>query len=400
VVRTGTAERHDVHEEVSLGSGLRRVVPLAIVGDALANRAGNGGGAWVRVSYVLGLRRLGFDVVFVEQVARTSCNAASVRFFSEVAETFGFGESAALIDDDGVEIVPLRGRDLLEVAENADLLLNVSGNLRWRPLRRRVRRTVYLDLDPGFTQAWYASGAIRDRLEGHDVYFTIGENIGAPFCPIPTGGIDWRTTRPFATLGEWPVARECERDLLTTVGSWRGPYGPVRIDKLTYGVKAHAFRKVIELPGRARQRFQLALRIHPDERADLDLLRRHGWELVDPEEVASDPDSFRRYVQGSGGEFSAAQEVYAETESGWLSDRTVRYLASGKPALVQETGFSRNIPSGEGLVPYRILADAVAGAAAIAAGYERHCEAARALAEEHFDSDMVLSRLLDHAGVG
>jgi hypothetical protein len=375
-------------------------VPIAIVSDALANRPRNGGGAWVRVSYMLGLRRLGFDVVFVEQISRASCGDAGIRFFRDVAEAFGFGESAALIDEHGVEMVPLQGRDLLDVAENADFLLNVSGNLRWNPLRRRVHRTVYLDLDPGFTQAWYAGGLMRDLVEGHDVHFTIGENIGAPFCPIPTCGIEWRTTRPFVTLDEWPVSRDGERDLLTTVGSWRGPYGPVTIGNRTYGVKAHAFRDVIELPARARQRFQLALRIHPDERADLDLLLRHGWELVDPDEVACDPNSFRRYVQHSGGEFSAAQEVYAETESGWLSDRTVRYLSSGKPALVQETGFSRNIPTGEGLVPYRTLADAVAGAASITAGYEQHCEAARALAEERFDSDGVLSRLLDDAGVG
>jgi hypothetical protein len=374
-------------------------VPLAIVGDALANRPRNGGGAWVRVSYVLGLRRLGFDVFFVEQISPASCTPASVGFFREVTQRFGFGGSAALIDENGAEIVPLPGNDLLEVAENADVLLNISGNLTWEPLRRRVRRAAYLDLDPGFTQAWYASGALRDRLEGHDVYFTIGENIGAPFCPIPTGGIEWRTTRPFVTLDEWPVSRGGERNLLTTVGSWRGPYGPVTIAERTYGLKAHGFRKVIELPRRARQRFQLALRIHPAERDDLDLLARHGWELVDPDAVAFDPDSFRRYVQRSTGEFSAAQEVYAETESGWLSDRTVRYLASAKPALVQETGVSRRLPTGQGLVPYRTLADAVAGAAAIDADYERHCQAARALAEEHFDSGAVLSRLLDDAGV-
>jgi hypothetical protein len=370
-----------------------------IVSDALANRPGNGGGAWVRVGYVLGLRRLGIDVVFLEQISRASCGPENVQYFRDVTERFGFAESAALVDENGDELVPLAGRNLLDVAESADLLINVSGNVVWKPLLRRVRRKAYLDLDPGFTQGWHASGLIADRLEGHDVYFTIGENIGSSFCPIPTNGIDWRATRPFAVLDEWPVAPGGDRDLLTTVGSWRGAYGPVTIGDRTYGVKAHAFRKIAELPTRVPQRFELAMRIHPDERSDLALLEQYGWNLVDQDEVAFDPDGFRRYVQRSGGEFSPAQEIYAETECGWVSDRTIRYLASGKPALVQETGFSRNVPSGDGLVPYRTLDDAVAGAAAIDSGYERHCEAARALVEEHFDYREVLPRLLDAAGV-
>jgi hypothetical protein len=159
-------------------------------------------------------------------------------------------------------------------------------------------------------------------------------------------------------------------------------------------LKVHAFRKFLQLPQRTPQIFEIALKIHPSEEKDLAALRHHGWHLVDPE-IAADPHAFRRYVQGSTAEFSAAQSVYVETNSGWFSDRTTAYLASGKPALVQDTGFSENYPVGNGLVPFRALAGAFAGANDIVNNYSTHCQAARALAERFFDSDKVLSRFMD-----
>jgi len=181
------------------------------------------------------------------------------------------------------------------------------------------------------------------------------------------------------------------------VATWRGPYGRVEHAGRTYGVKLDEFRKVLPLPRRSGHTFELALDVHPDEGRDLAALREHGWRLVDPREVAGDPGLFRHYVQGSGAEFSVAQGIYVETSSGWFSDRTTRYLASGKPALVQDTGFSQTIPTGDGLLTFRTLDEAVVGAEAIAADYDRHARAARAIAEEYFDSDKVLARMLEDA---
>jgi hypothetical protein len=381
-----------------------------VVSSVIANKPFNGGNAWAVLSWVLGLSKLGFRVYFVEQIGRESCvdatgattafeHSVNLAYFKQAAEQFGLADSAALIYAEGEQIHGPPYEELLDIMEAADLLVNITGHLTLEPLMRCLRRKAYVDLDPGFTQFWHASGDAGPRLEGHDFYFTVGENIGTRSCPIPTGGIRWRPTRQPVLLDHWPVSREGDRSGFTTVATWRGPYGPSQYGGKTFGLKVHEFRKFIELPERVPQTFEIALDIHPAEEKDLNLLKRYGWRLVDPRVAAPDPDAFRRYVQGSGGEFSVAQGVYVETRSGWFSDRTVRYLASGKPALVQDTGFTRNYPVGEGLVAFSTPEEAIAGAGRIGCGYEKHCRAARALAEEYFDSDRVLGRFVEEAGV-
>jgi hypothetical protein len=229
------------------------------------------------------------------------------------------------------------------------------------------------------------------------VFFTVGANIGRPGCDLPTGGIDWLGVRPPVLLSAWPAESTDEPERLTTIASWRGAYGRVEHDGKRYGLKLDEFRKVIALPARVPQRLELALDIHDDEEDDLEQLRRHGWQLVDPREAAGTPDAFRSYIQQSGGEFSVAQGIYVETSCGWFSDRTACYLASGKPTLVQDTGFGTTLPTGEGLVSFRTVDEAAAGAESISADYEQHCRAARALAEQEFDSDVVLDGFLQDA---
>jgi hypothetical protein len=244
---------------------------------------------------------------------------------------------------------------------------------------------------------WHATGDRGSRLAGHDVYFTIAENIGTTGCTVPTCGIDWQRIRPPVVLAGWPAATAGTDWKFTTVASWRGPFGPIRYAGKTYGLKVHEFRKFIDLPRLTGQKFELALNIYPGDDKDRQALVKHGWQLVDPLAAAGDPAAFQHYVQDSGAEFSAAQGIYVETGSGWFSDRTACYLASGKPALVQDTGLSRNYPVGEGLLTFRTLSQAMAGAQQIASDYERHSRAARQLAEEFFDSDRVLAQLVERA---
>ncbi|MGH9021971.1 MAG: glycosyltransferase [Acidimicrobiia bacterium] len=382
---------------------------VAVVSGALANKPGNGGNAWTRMCWVVGLRRLGFDVYFVEELPRpddrsSTCEregpagSEGAEWFRSVTSQFGLAGRTSLMFEDGGAIVGLRADELREVAEGA-MLVNIGGHLTNASVLRRFRRRAYYDDDPGYTQLWAVSGNLGSRLQGHDVHFTVGGNIGAADCTVPTAGLAWHPMAPPVVLESWPAAGPVAFDRFTTVGSWRGPYGPVTAGGTTYGSKAHEFRRFMALPELVPERFELALDIHPADHADRERLARSGWHLVDPASASSDPDRFRSYLRGSGAEFSAAQEIYVRTKCGWFSDRTARYLASGRPALVQDTGFSRTYPVGEGLLVFRSVEEAVAGVRAVVDDYERHCRAARSLAEELFDSDRVLGRFVELTGV-
>jgi hypothetical protein len=383
-------------------------MPRVFVSGAIANKLGSGGEAWVRLNWVLGFRQLGFEVCFVEQIARKTCvdhtgavtefqRSQNLAFFKTVMSQFGLADACALIYEKGDEMWGLSLSELSRRAEGTDLLVNISGHLTWEPLLNRFPCKAYIDIDPGFTQFWHAQEDIAFRVPEHDYYFTIGENIGKPECCIPTSGLPWHCTRPPVVLKEWTQINAGERERFTTIANWRGPFGSIQFGERIFGLKLHEFRKFIELPQRVSGTFEIALNIHRAEENDLKLLHQNGWRLVDPTQAAHDPIAYRDYVTTSGAEFSVAQGVYVDTQSGWVSDRTVAYLASGKPALVQDTGFSDNYPTGMGLVPFRTLDEAVIGARHIADHYEHHCAAARALAEEYFDSHKVLAQMIDIA---
>jgi hypothetical protein len=344
----------------------------------------------------------------VDQLDRARCvfpagaeqryeNCLNRPYFEDVIREFGLADSAVLVGDEGESLYGPSYAELLELAGSAELLVNVAGNVRLDALKRRSPLTVYVDVDPGLTQLWLAAAETAPRIEGHDLYFTIGENVGTPACPLPTGGLTWRHTRQPVLLDQWPVAADGRPDHFTTVARWRGtgPHGSLDSQGISLTQKADEFEKVIELPRRTPATFELALSIDAGDTEGLSLLERNAWRVVDPLSVAGDPGAFRTYVQGSGAEFSVAKGAYAETRSGWFSDRTTRYLASGKPALVQDTGFGTNIPVGDGLLAFRDLDEAVAGVQRIVAEYEHHRAAARTLAEEFFDSEKVLMRFLD-----
>jgi hypothetical protein len=385
-------------------------VSVAIVAGALANKPGNGGEAWVRMSWVQAMEALGFEVYFVEQVRAGSCldqygrpvsfpKSRNRAFFDEVVRGFGLEGRAAVILDEGPETHGLSLRELESVAEDAVLLVNIGGHLTHPTLKDRVDVRAYVDIDPGFTQIWEADGVPGAQLEGHDHYFTIGSRIGTNGCPIPTVGLRWVPIRQPVVLDGWPESDAGVPGSFTTVASWRGTFGPVELDGRTLGLKVHEFRRFIRLPALAPGHFEIALQIHPADHADLAALHEHGWRTVDPAARCGDPWAFRRYIQKSGAEFSVAQGVYVATDCGWFSDRSVRYLASGKPVLVQDTGLEGVLPTGEGLLTFRTLEEAAEGAGRIARDYRAHARAARALAEEFFSPAAALSTLIKETGV-
>jgi hypothetical protein len=198
-------------------------------------------------------------------------------------------------------------------------------------------------------------------------------------------------------LDEWESMGACTVERFTTVAAWRGGYGRVERDGVVYGQKAHEFRKLVELPSRVDAKFEVALSIDPGDDADRHRLEEHGWRLVDPRSVTATPSDYRRYVQESSAELSPAQGIYVETGCGWVADRTACYLASGRPAIVQDTGLGTQFPIGEGLLTFRTLDEAVQAVERVRSDWAAHAAAARALAEEYFDSDWVLRAMLEDA---
>jgi hypothetical protein len=382
-------------------------VTTVIVAGAVANKHRHGGSAWVRLSWAEAFARLGFKVLFAEVldprhavdeagapcVPARSANAAA---FARAMEAAGLAGSAALMDPSGASVCGIAREELLDRAAGAALLVNVSGHLRDRALLAAARTRAFVDLDPGYTQVWHAEG--RDvGVAGHDLHFTVGANVGTARCALPANGVRWRAVRQPVVLERWPVSHDAF-SRFTTVGSWRGAYGPLAWAGRTYGVKAHEFRPLAGVPHASGLPFEAVLDLQPADGADAERMRDGGWRLRTPASTA-DPAAFARYVRGSGAEFSAAQGVYVHTRSGWCSDRTVRYLASGRPALVQDTGQGDTLPVGEGLVTFATPAEAVAKARALVADHAHHRAAARRIAEEHFAPAPALAPLLEAAEV-
>jgi hypothetical protein len=362
-----------------------------------------GGASWAVLQYLLGFRRLGHTVYFVEPVSQAKVAAGRrlaqspiARQFQRLMTAFEFQQHSALLLEGTDETVGLSYDSIREAAGRADVLFNISGMLTDPALLAPIGRRVYLDLDPGFNQAWHTVEGIDMRFDAHTHFATVGLAVGQPGCRVPTCGRSWIATCPPVVLDEWPVARGAARHGFTTVANWRS-YGSVHHDGLFLGQKAHSLRPLMDLPARTPARFELALAIDPGE-PDLAALHANGWTLLDPRLTAGTPRSYRRFVARSRAEFGLAKSGYVATQSGWFSDRSACYLAAGRPVLAQDTGFGAALPTGTGLLRFTTPADVVAGVEAIESDYRRHRQAARAIAEQYLDSNHVLPRLLDRVG--
>ena len=371
----------------------------------LAEVPGQGGWAWVVLQYLLGLRQLGHEVYFVDalpdtrnDLSDTSFEASSIaNYFHQTLSEFGLQNASSLLATDIRKAVGLHYDELVQIADKCDVLLNVSGRLRDVNLLDRIPLRVYLDLDPAFTQLWQAAHGIDMHLAGHTHFVTVGLAIGHPVCEIPTCGVQWTTSHQPVVLSQWPRASKILHGGLTTVANWRG-YGSAEYRGEFYGQKAHSLREFFELPRHTTESFILALAIHPDEVQDLRALRENGWQLLDPVDVVGTPAQYRRFVQGSKGEFGIAKSGYVKARCGWFSDRSICYLASGRPVIAQDTGFSSFLPTGKGLLSFETMDDVLCAIEDLNANYWAHAAAARKIAEDHFDSQQVLTRMLHKIG--
>jgi Glycosyl transferases group 1 len=381
-----------------------------VIAGSVAQKPGRGGHTWVFLQYLLGFRKLGWDVLFVDRLEPGMCvdeagrqvaaaESLNVRYLADVMRRFGLDRDFSVLCDGGANTIGLTRERLIERVRSSAALINVMGFLNDDEILAAAHRRIFLDIDPGFGQMWQALG-LRDIFHGHDAHVTLAENIGQPSCGIPTCGIEWTTTRQPVVLEQWPaIDIDTASRPITSVVSWRGAYGPLTYAGHTYGLRAREFRKFAALPQSCDGRFELALDIHAGDAADIDLLRAHRWSLVAPGDVAGDPWRYRDYVGQSAAELMIAKGMYVDTRSGWISDRSICYLASGRPVLAQDTGLAGLLPTGEGLLIFTTLDEATEAVRAVRREPDRHQRAARRLAEEYFDSTKVLGALAEKLGL-
>lgn len=362
-----------------------------------------GGHMWVYLQYVESLRRLGCDVYWMEDFNSekdAKKDAHAIGTLARKLEVFGLSDKLIIFRQlepplggrSDVEFLTTTEAEGTRICARAELLLNFCYALD-SAILARFRRTALVDIDPALLQFWISTGQIA--VHPHDLYFTTGETVGVANSLIPDCGLPWRHIRPPVCLERWPYAEMPCSDAFTTISNWTGHDWLLENGRLVENTKRVAFLPFKDLPRRTPQPLELALWIlDEDERR---LMEDHGWRIRNSGEVAGTPESYRDYIQRSRGEFSCAKPSCMKWQNAWISDRTLCYLASGRPVVVQDTGPSAILPNGLGMFRFSTIDEAVEALAKVNEDYPRHRRAARELAESHFDGRRIVAGLLEEA---
>jgi hypothetical protein len=357
-----------------------------------------GGVTWCSLMYLLGLRALGHDVLYVEDTGECiydpERNALSpdpsygTRYIHDALEPFGLGSHWCFVNYDGT-YHGCRRESVREYCSDADLFVNLSGgSWFWRDEYARIPRRVFVDSDPVFTQLAIAKGErwYVDFFRGFHRLFTFGANIGTPESDVPTGEFTWHRTWQPVVCSLWHTDDPPKRDRFTTVMTWKTS-SFTDVD----GNKDREFMRFIDLPEHTAQRFELA--VNGPRR----MLSAHGWSPIDAMSISRSLWDYRDFIQGSKAEFGVAKHAYVAGRSGWFSDRSECYLAAGRPVVVQDTGWSAHLPSGIGLAGFSTREEAIEGLERVARDYALHARRATEIAREHFDASRVLPSFLEQA---
>jgi hypothetical protein len=357
--------------------------------------------------YLMGLERLGHRVSYVEESgwAQACYNPQEgvysddprygMRAVGALLRRIGVAAEVYYIDRQTERVYGGSREQVHLLLKESDVLLNVGGVCHL-PAFDLCRRRALIDMDPMFTQVGRFA---REGFEGYDAYFTYGGNVGGPGCRMPGRGVQWMATVP-PVVGElWMDGErdDAERGLprFTTIANWSA-YGGVEYEGEYYGQKDEEFQRLIDLPKRVGVKLELAVTGMP--RATAEAFGRAGWSIRSAAEVSGDLERYVGYVGGSAGEFSVAKNGYVRSRCGWISDRTVCYLAAGRPAVVQDTGVPGWIPTGEGMLVYEDVEGAAAALEEVCGDYGRHQRAAKRLVGDVFGYQVVLPRLLERIG--
>jgi hypothetical protein len=364
-----------------------------------------GGMTWHHLNYVLGLHEMGHDVWFYEygnwppynprtQICSWEHVAYGTEYLGEQFEQYGLPPKWCY-SVGGKSWVNLSGQELTQLFTRADLMLCVSGVTPLDEVRPRPRRLAVIDTDPVFTQLRMRDNeAFLNYYKQFDAVATFGRLIGTSDCPLPTHGFAWIPTNQPVSLRHWPVVPTTSH-AFTTIGKWEHTADRhLEFEGKRYlSSKGVEWMKMLNLPVHSKVPLTLGMQQMPGDVAER--FRGHGWTITDPEQASMSCAAFQKFIQGSAGEFTVAKEIYAGLPSGWFSDRSAAYLASGRPVVTQASGFDPWLPTGEGLFSFNDVDEAARALNAIAADYERHARAARRIAEQYFDARKVLSDLLD-----
>jgi hypothetical protein len=379
-----------------------RVIVLHFVGQMpLA------GIAWQAMHYVLGLERLGYEAWYIEdhganpydpRINSVSMECAyNVAYVRRMMESYGLGERWAYWDAINDVYHGLSREAVRRLYRESDALINLCGATRLREEHMACPRRIMIDTDPVFEQIKYAKAdpGARAYLDAHTHFFSYGENIGGPGWIVPLSGIPWQGTRPPVVIDEWPTDEHAPQ-CFSTIATWENKGKNIDFAGETYVWSKHVnFLRFLDLPRRVPQCFTMAMSPPTPEIAAE--VTAHGWRLADPGPISAGMESYAEFIAGSRGEFTVAKDIYVRPNSGWFSDRSVCYLACGRPVITMKTGFSRFYPAGEGLFEYTDMAEAVAAVEAVNGDYRRHSHAARMIAAEYFGSDAVISALMAKA---
>ena len=388
---------------------MKKAMPIAVL-LAPMGRFPVAGIGWQVLSYLEGLRRLGYEAYLIEdtgdwpydpdQNSLTGDPSYAVNHIGRVMAWAGFSSSWAYRSAaKGGQLYGLSERKLETVLASADVLINLTGATVLREEHLSIPVRIYLETDPVSPQVEIAQGRrfTIDFLGAHTHHFTYGENIGRPGCPVPTDLYSYQPTRQPVVLDWWPSQPlpKATRRRFTTVAQWKQTYRDIEWKGETYSwSKDVEFLKFLELPRMTSRDIELELALVADEDA-VALLSDHGWAVIDGLSVSKDLFSYRNYIFDSSGEFSVAKDQNVRFNSGWFSDRSACYLACGKPVLMQDTGFGEVLPTGTGLFAFRTLDDILAALDSIESDSEKHSEAATEIANEYFRAEVVLQRLLE-----
>ncbi len=380
------------------------MVTVVISPVNVVNFPDGGGHFWVFMQYVQGLHQLGCEVYWLERFCSSGDqdhDALVLSTFVKQMERYGLAGKLILYvsheqsgDSSQYTYIGMTQLEVEAILRQADLLLNFDYRID-SVLMSCFRRTALIDIDPGLLQFWMATRQLL--VPPHDVYITTGETVGTPSALFPDCGRLWFRIRPPICLERWPYVHTPRCEAFTTVSSWWGDEWITDGTEVYENNKRVSFLEFTELPGRTSQRLELALFFGDGDAQDLRVLKGHGWHIRHSLEVARTPEMYQAYIQRSRGEFSCAKPSCMKFQNAWISDRTLCYLASGKPVVVQNTGPSFFLPNGEGMFRFTTLGEAVDALATINRDYERHCRAARAIAEAYFDAKQVLRAILNVA---